>query len=97
MYFQLQCFSSEMMLRSKEILSRQTASSVPVIYHQHRCQMVTALSATELQRHTILHKTYSLNCLEIHLADVNTLLFKVSLIKPDGTIDLLAKEIIVSG
>ena len=56
-----------------------------------------ALSATQLQRHTILHKTYSPNCLEIHLADVNTLLFKVSLIQPDGTIDLLAKEIIVSG
>jgi len=48
--------------------------------------------------HYLLHKTYSPNCLEIHLDDVvNTLLFKVSLIQPDGTIDLLAKEIIVSG
>ena len=78
-------------------LSCVIVSSVPVIYLQHRCQTVTALSATQLQRHTILHKTYSPNCLEIHLADVNTLLFKVSLIQPDGTIDLLKKEVIVSG
>ena len=78
-------------------LSCLIISSVPVRYLQHWCQTVTALSATELQRHTILHKTYSPNCLEIHLADVNTLLFKVSLIQPGGTIDLLVKYIIVSG